>query len=111
MIVRIAAFALLASPAFAQTHEWGVGTEGPSSVTVAPSDYGLTVSFDNRLIQSVSVQAFDVGPVHILIVSENADIPDMMVVTPPDGYWCDPCQVTVEENATGTVDLWPEVGA
>ncbi len=33
-MIRVLALMLLASPAFAQTHEWGAGTEGPSSVTV-----------------------------------------------------------------------------
>ena len=114
MIVRIAAFALLASPAFAETHSWGTGTEGPSSVTVAKSDYGLAVTLNNRLVSSLPVVAIQItvdGSTVSVVVSGHGVKPDIMTVTPPVGYWCDPCQVTVEENATGTVDLWPEVGA
>jgi hypothetical protein len=38
-------------------------------------------------------------------------VPDDLIVTPPLGYWCDPCRVTVPENESGTVLLYPEVGA
>ena len=107
MIVRIAAFALLASPTFAQTYEWGSGTEGPSSVTVTETPEGYAVTFANRLVYSVSVQSFDVGDVHVRIVSENAQIADRMFVVAPVGWYCLPCDVTVEENGQGTVHLHP----
>ena len=109
MITRIAALALLASPTFAQTHEWGVGTEGPSSVTVVETPAGYAVTFSNRLVQSVSVQSFDVGDVHVRIVSENAQIADRMFVVAPVGWYCLPCDVTVEENGQGTVLLHPQL--
>ncbi len=113
-MMRALALMLMASPAFAQTHEWGTGTEGPSSVTVAPSDYGLAVTLNNRLVSSLAVVAFQItvdGFVVSVVVSGHGVQPDIMTVTPPSGYWCDPCEVSVAENATGTVDLWPEVGA
>ena len=111
MIARIAALVLMASPAFAQTHSWGTGTEGPSSVTVVETPEGYAVTFANRLVNSVSILGFDLGDVHVRIVSEYGSVADRMYVTPPPGFWCDPCETTVDENDTGTVDLWPEVGA
>ena len=108
-MIRALALMLMASPAFAQTHEWGVGTEGPSSVTVTETPEGYAVTFSNRLVQSVSVQSFDVGDIHIRIVSENAQIADRMFVVAPVGWYCLPCDVTVEENGQGTVNLHPQL--
>lgn len=106
-MIRALALMLCASPAFAETHSWGTGTEGPSSVTVVEIPEGYAVTFSNRLVQSVSVQAFDVGDIHIRIVSENAQIADRMFVVAPVGWYCQPCDVTVEENGQGTVHLLP----
>jgi hypothetical protein len=106
-MIRVLALMLMASPAVAQTHEWGTGTEGPSSVTVVETDEGYAVTFANRLVYSVSVQSFDVGDIHIQIVSENAQIADRMFVVAPVGWYCQPCDVVVEENGQGTVLVHP----
>jgi hypothetical protein len=108
-MIRALALMLMASPAFAQTHEWGTGTAGPSSVTVVETPEGYAVTFSNRLVHSVSVQSFDVGDIHIRIVSENAQIADRMFVVAPVGWYCQPCDVTVEENGQGTVHLLPQL--
>ena len=108
-MIRALALMLCASPAFAETHSWGTGAEGPSSVTVTETDEGYAVTFANRLVHSVSVQSFDIGDAHVLVVSENAEIADRMTVTPPPGFYCQPCDVVFEENGQGTVLLHPQL--
>ena len=109
MIARVLALMLCASPVAAETHEWGVGTEGPSSATLTETDEGYTVTFANRLVNSVSVLGFDLGDVHVRIVSEYGSVADRMYVTPPPGFYCRPCDVVVDENAEGAVLLFPQL--
>jgi hypothetical protein len=46
-----------------------------------------------------------------MIMHGAGDKPDDMVVSAPDGFFCDPCQITVNEGESGNVTLYPEVGA
>lgn len=103
---------LCASPALADpVHEWGGAL--PSSVTISEAQDGYLVTYQNRLVSSLTVERFAVDLDGIVatgaVDAGNYMIPDVMMVTPPPGWDCSPCSVTVEENAAGSVLLFPRL--
>jgi len=88
---------------------------GPAAVELMPTERGYAVIYRNRIVRSLTVEKWVVDlpglTVSGVIAARDGDLPDDLVVTPPVGWWCDPCTVTVDENAEGRVELWPEVAA
>jgi hypothetical protein len=88
---------------------------GPASVTLLQSGDGYTAIYDNRIVKSFTTERFEVSldgvTVTGAIIAEDGWGPDRLVVYPPTGYWCDPCQIVVNEDESGAVELYPEMGA
>jgi hypothetical protein len=86
---------------------------GPARVELAQSGAALIVTYHNRIVSSRYVEpwALDLAGITVTGVISSGDnvLPDDLVVTPPVGWWCDPCRVTVEEGESGAVELWPEL--
>jgi len=102
-MIRALALALIATPAFAETHTWGA-----SSV-----DYsGGVVTFRNELTtgqRDFNVMLTDAGVTVLAIVMQEAgDAPDTLIVQPPPGYIAIPATISVEEGAQGVIRITPE---
>lgn len=86
-----------------------------AQVELVQTQRGYAVTYRNALVKSLTVEEWTVDlpgmTVTGAIESRGGDAPDDLVVTPPAGWWCDPCAVTVGETDIGRVDLWPEVSA
>jgi hypothetical protein len=78
-------------------------------MTAAPEGYAVT--FHNARVATSSpdqfVVALDGVEVSVYVASLIGDDPDTMTVTPPPGWMCSPCAVTVGENQSATVWLFP----
>ena len=74
---------------------------------------GYAVTFHNARVPRTSPDQFTVEldgiAVAVHVASLVGDDPDDMIVTPPVGYYCDPCQVRANENQSATVLLFPVV--
>jgi hypothetical protein len=84
-------------------------------VELTATQHGYAVTFHNaRIAQTPQPQVFVVDlhgiAVTVHVASQSGDDPDDMIVFPPVGYYCDPCQVRAGENQSATVELLPEVG-
>jgi len=99
-MIRALAFALLATPAFAETHKWG-----QSSVEYS----GGVVTFRNELTtgqRDFNVLLTDAGVTVLAIVLQEAgDAPDTLIVQPPPGYIAIPETISVEEGAQGVIRI------
>lgn len=88
---------------------------GPARVELVPTLRGYAVIYRNSMVKSLTIEKWtlDLPGITVagVIAARDAALPDDLIVTPPPGWWCDPCAVTVEENDVGSVDLWPEVAA
>lgn len=88
---------------------------GPARVMLLQSGEGFTVLYENHLVSGDYVTPFEVQVDGVTVTGNvealGGDDPDDLVVFPPQGYWCDPCRVTVDEDQTGSVELYPEIGA
>lgn len=88
---------------------------GPARVELAQTQHGYAVTYRNTIVQSLTVTPWAVDLAGLTVTGTinagDGDAPDDLVVTPPDGFWCDPCIQTVQEGESGTVELFPELGA
>ncbi len=88
---------------------------GDASVEITQRGAALIVTFRNALVKSLTVEPWTVETSGIavsgVIRSRGGDYPDDLVVTPPEGWFCDPCVATAEETGVAIVELYPEVGA
>lgn len=88
---------------------------GPARVELVQTQRGYAVVYRNTLVKSLTLERFtlDLAGMTVagVIASRDGKAPDDLVVTPPPGWWCDPCTVTINEDDVGRVDLWPEVAA
>jgi len=102
-MIRALAFALIATPAFAETHTWG-----GSSVEYS----GGVVTFRNELTNGpldMFLDLTDVGvTVRVVIMQEFGRRPDVVHVLPPPGLIAIPETISVEEGAQGVIRITPE---
>ena len=118
LITAFVVLACLTSQASASTaniFHWGEGLSGSASVEVIPTQFGYKIAFVNQLVSYQKVVTFQFlvegGVISGSVNSEIDVAPDTMTITPPTGYWCGPCEVTVDEGHSAIVELFPEVGA
>jgi len=102
-MIRPLAFALIATPASAEVHNWGA----------AAVDYsGGVVTFRNELTtgqRDFNVMLTDSGVTVLAIVMQEAgDAPDTLIVQPPPGYIAIPATISVEEGAQGVIRITRE---
>lgn len=85
--------------------------EGIPYVEIAATPEGYAVTFHNARVARTAADQFVVAvdgvEVAVHVASLVGDDPDDMIVTPPPGWWCNPCTVTVGENQRATVWLLP----
>lgn len=110
MIKLAVLFLLLCSPAMAQEkHNWN-----DTFVVVESIDVGYSVTFHNEISAMYTNSPFnlviDGVKVDGMYLGQPASVPDDIVVYPPDGFWCDPCQISVGEGAEGSIILYKEAG-
>jgi len=102
-MIRALALALIATPAFAETHTWGA-----SAVEYS----GGVVTFRNELTtgqRDFNVLLTDAGvTVLVLVLQESGDAPDRIVVQPPAGYIAVPSSIIVNEGDSGVIRITPE---
>lgn len=105
--------ACIAAPAMAGPVQ--VIGSGPARVELMQTQRGYAVVYRNTIVKSLTIEKWTLDlpglTVAGVVASGDEMIPDDLIVTPPPGWWCDPCAVTVPENDVGQVDLWPEVAA
>jgi len=99
----IIAAAFIATPAFAEQHQWG-----QSSVEYS----GGVVTFRNELTtgqRDFNVLLTDAGVTVLAIVMQEAgDAPDTLIVQPPPGWLAIPSEVIVEEGSVGVILITPD---
>jgi len=99
-MIRALAFALIATPAFAETHTWGA-----SSVEYS----GGVVTFRNELTtgqRDFNVLLTYAGVTVLAIVMQNpGDAPDTLIVQAPPGWIAIPETISVEEGAQGVIRI------
>jgi len=92
--------ALIATPTFAEVHNWGA-----SSVEYS----GGVVTFHNELTtgqRDFNVLLTDAGvTVLAIVLQESGDAPDTLIVQPPPGYIAIPETISVEEGAQGVIRI------
>lgn len=83
----------------------------PLSVTLEPrEDYYADVVFQNRLASGILtadevIFYVEEGTVHVIMTPGDGDIPDVMTVVPPAGYYTIPKEITVEEDEIGIIQI------
>jgi hypothetical protein len=84
-------------------------------IEMTRTTHGYEVTFHNARVARTRPDEFTVEldgvEVNVHVASLIGDDPDDMIVFPPPGYWCDPCQARANENQSATVELWPIVGS
>ncbi len=106
--------ALWPSWAGAQTsHAWGDGDTGPCRVEIRPcaGDCAAEIVFANRLVVGPGVVEATLAlpglTVAVRVDTERQDVPDVLVVTPPVGFYADPPSLIVGEGETAIIRVRP----
>jgi hypothetical protein len=108
---------MLAMPVNAETtHTWGSPFYA-STITILPTDKPGAVAevvFDNRTVHPDEKSRFDLtlGDLTVTVIAlvGRGLTPDRMTIIPPDGYFADPPEIDVAEDAVGRVVLYPYLG-
>jgi hypothetical protein len=115
VVIRwFAALAALAAISAQASTTQTIGS-GPAKVEISAGQYGtLIIIYTNRIVSSDYIEnwTLDLDGVTVsgTIDAQDGDHPDDLIVTPPAGWMCDPCQTRVEEGESGAVELFPMVG-
>lgn len=115
-MIRALLLCLIATPCLADRYEWG-GPD-PSVVETYPGEgmgHVATVTFHNTLtypiIGRVSVPLTEGGVSLAVTVGQRpGDDLDRLTVTPPEGYIAIPAFIDVEEDASGSVEIFEADG-
>jgi hypothetical protein len=112
-ILAISGLVNLASPAIAQDrHAWG--WNGIAYLALAPATGGpvATLTFQNERVDGVTVTEVITLPIDGLTVEVTALLGrgmthDEITVTVPDGFMAIPDRMSVPEEASQTLEIWP----
>ena len=116
----VIALAFLLAPAIASAEpdlRWGIPldpTQGPSELRLDRCEEGCfaRVSFLNRHLHGPALArsfTLDLQGIKVLVNVEDGALrsPERFTVVPPPGFTAEPTSLSVDENATGVIALYP----